>query len=244
MALKLPEETREALHQVMPVVISIIPMAMLFGAAARALGLTTMEAGLMSLFVFAGGAQFAAIELWTYPLPVAALVFSAFLINSRHILMSASLFPKLKGFSRTHKFVAAYFLLDESWALAEQRMLRRPVTPAYWWGLVTLSSIAWTAGTFAGAALGSMIGDPKVIGADFVLAALFTTLIVGFWKGQAANGRNFFQRFAGPVSVVLVSGIVSAAVYVTIGSPWHVASGALAGIIMACLTARVEDVPA
>ncbi len=240
MTLRLPQEAREGLHDIMPVLISIVPLAMLFGATARAYGMSTAEAGLMSLIVFAGGAQFAAIELWSYPLPIATLVFSALLINARHILMSASLVPKLRGFSRLQQFLAMYCLLDEAWALAERRAMNRPITPAYWWGLVALIPVVWTSATVAGAGLGSMIGDPSVIGADFVLAALFTALIVGFWKGRAALGRNLFQRFAGPVMVVVSSGIVSALVYVTVGTPWHVAAGALAGILTAYMTADGE----
>ena len=46
------------------------PIGMLFGALAVGKGLSVAEAGLMSLLVFAGGAQFAALELWAYPVPV------------------------------------------------------------------------------------------------------------------------------------------------------------------------------
>ena len=68
---------------------------MLFGALAVGKGLSVAEAGLMSLLVFAGGAQFAALQLWAYPVPVLALAVSAFLVNTRHILLGASLNPKL-----------------------------------------------------------------------------------------------------------------------------------------------------
>ena len=42
------------------------------------------------------GAQFAAVEIWRFPAPVAVLTFSTLLINARHVLMGASLAPKAK----------------------------------------------------------------------------------------------------------------------------------------------------
>ena len=71
---------------------------------AVAQGLSPAEATLMSVLVFAGGAQFAAIESWASPAPVAALVFGTLLINARHVLMGASLAPKMRA-SRTQKLL-------------------------------------------------------------------------------------------------------------------------------------------
>jgi predicted branched-subunit amino acid permease len=114
-----------------PAAVSAIPIGGLFGALAVAKGLSVAEATLMSVIVFAGGAQFAAIELWAWPVPVAALVFSTLLINSRHVLMGASLSGKLRGFSLGRQLAAFFFLTDESWALSELRAMQTPITPAY-----------------------------------------------------------------------------------------------------------------
>ena len=82
-----------------------LPIGLLFGALAAGKGLSPLEVFLMSALVFAGGAQFAAVELWATPAPIAALVFSTLLINARHVLMGASLVPKLDGFSRWQKWL-------------------------------------------------------------------------------------------------------------------------------------------
>ncbi len=52
----------------------------------------------MSTLVFAGSAQFIAIDLWSTPAPWLALGFSALLINLRHVLTGASITPKLGRF--------------------------------------------------------------------------------------------------------------------------------------------------
>jgi branched chain amino acid efflux pump len=181
----------------------------------------------MSVLVFAGGAQFAAIETWTYPVPVGAIAFATLLINARHVLMGASLAPKVHA-SRWQKLAGFFFLTDEAWALAERRALSRPVTAAYWFAMAGILPAAWVGSSAAGAVLGTFLGDPSRLGADFAFTALFIGLIAGFGRGRAV------------LVTVAVSGAVAALAHITVGSPWHVAAGALAGIAAAYLTADPE----
>ncbi len=221
-------DMRDGVRDIFPVMIAAFPIGLLFGALCVAKGLSVMEAGLMSLLVFAGGAQFAAIELWTYPVPLAALIFSTLLINSRHVLMGASLAPKLARFPLAQRLAAFFFLTDESWALAERRALQQPVVPAYWFACAALLPLSWVGSTFLGAWLGSFMGDPKRLGADFAFTALFIGLTAGFWKGRSS------------AYTIAASAIVSALVAVVVGSPWHVAAGAGAGILAAYVSASEE----
>jgi len=92
--LSLSADARDGLRDITPVMIAAAPIGGLFGAIAASKGLSVAEVALMSTLVIAGGAQFAAIELWGYPVPVAAILFSTLLVNARHVLMGASLAPK------------------------------------------------------------------------------------------------------------------------------------------------------
>ena len=71
--LSLSSDARDGLRDIAPVMIAAAPIGGLFGAVAASKGLSLAEVALMSALVFAGGAQFAAIELWSYPVPVAAI---------------------------------------------------------------------------------------------------------------------------------------------------------------------------
>ena len=224
------QEARAGLRDIAPAAIAALPIGLLFGAVAVAKGLSPLEVALMSAFVFAGGSQFAAIESWVQPAPIAALAFATFLINVRHVLMGASLSPKVR-MSRTQKFLSFYFMTDESWALAERRALERPVTPAYWMTMAIVLFSAWLSTTALGAVLGSFLGDPARLGADFAFTALFIGLIAGFGRSRVT------------VVTVIVSAGVAALVYRFIGPPWHVATGALAGIAAAYLAADEEATP-
>lgn len=223
-------EARAGLRDIAPAAIAALPIGLLFGAVAVAKGLSPLEVALMSAFVFAGGSQFAAIESWVHPAPIAALAFATFLINVRHVLMGASLSPKIH-MTRSQKFLSFYFMTDESWALAERRALDRPVTLAYWMAMAVVLFSAWLSTTTLGAVLGSFLGDPARLGADFAFTALFIGLIAGFGRSRVT------------VVTVVVSAGVAALVYRFIGPPWHVATGALAGIAAAYLAAAEEATP-
>jgi 4-azaleucine resistance transporter AzlC len=227
---------------ILPVAIAAVPIGGLYGAVAVAKGLSVAEATLMSIIVFAGGAQFAAVEIWSWPIPVFALVVSTLLINSRHVLMGMSLTPKLRGFSRGEILGGFYFLTDESWSLAEARALHRPVTPAFWFAVSTVLPIAWVSSTLLGALAGTFLGPPERYGADFAFAALFIGLIAGFWR---ARHRDIFLARKLPAAgrtliPIFASGLVAALVYVTAGPPWHVLAGAFAGIAAAYFAAPGE----
>lgn len=223
------DDARLGFSDIWPAMVAAIPVGLLLGALAAGKGLSPLEVFLMGAFVFAGGAQFAAVELWTNPAPVWALVFSTLLINARHVLMSASVVPKLNGFSTFQKLLGLYYMADENWALAEKRARSRALSPAYWFGMVVPFVCCWLTTTTLGAIVGAAFGDPKRLGADFAFTALFIALTASFWKGRV----TFWT--------VAAAGAASALTYKLVGAPWHVAAGAICGLLAAWFAAGAED---
>jgi 4-azaleucine resistance transporter AzlC len=217
-------DVRDGLRDIAPVAIAALPIGLLFGAIAVAKGLSPLEVVLMSALVYAGGAQFAAIETWVQPAPIVVLAFATLLINLRHVLMGASLAPKMRA-TRLQKLLGFYVLTDEAWALAERRSIDRPVTMAYWLAMAAVLPLTWVGSSAAGAVLGSFLGDPARLGADFAFTALFIGLVAGFGRSRVT------------LVTIAVSAAVAALVYKAVGAPWHVAAGAVAGIMAAYLAA-------
>ncbi|KPF65999.1 branched-chain amino acid ABC transporter permease [Bosea sp. AAP35] len=221
----LSDDARRGFGDIWPAMLAAIPIGLLLGALAAGKGLSPLETMVMSTLVFAGGAQFAAIELWATPAPIGALVFSTLLINARHVLMSASLLPKLQGFSRWQTLAGLYYMADENWALAEKRARTHRLTPAYWFGMVVPFVSCWIATSTLGAVVGAALGDPRRFGADFAFTALFIALVAAFWKGRV----TFWT--------VAAAGAASALTYRFAGPPWHVLVGALCGLAAAWIAA-------
>jgi 4-azaleucine resistance transporter AzlC len=222
-------EIKAGLADIAPAAVAAVPIGLLLGAVAAAKGLSAAEVFLMSAMVFAGGAQFAAIEQWVQPVPIVALAFGTLLINARHILMGASLTPKTGAFGTGQRFLGFFAMADENWALSERRAAVARLTPAYYFGMTVLFYANWVVWSTLGAVVGPMMGDPARLGADFAFTALFIGLIAGFWKGRIT------------AAAIIASGVVSALVNVTAGAPWHVPAGALAGIAAAYLLGEPQE---
>ncbi len=213
--------------------VASIPIGLVFGALASQKGLSPVEIMLMSATVYAGGAQFVALDLWTQPASWLGLGFSAFLVNIRHLIMGASLARSVTHFTRAQRWMMAFLLSDEVWAMAEQRAVRQAVsgarlTPAFYAGLGVSLYLNWVLWSSMGAILGAVVGDPAAYGFDFVFSAIFIGLISGF----SPSARRW--------QVLVASGVVAALVYVQFDGPWYVLTGGMAGIVTALLAPDIE----
>ena len=124
----------------------------------------------------------------------------------------------------------SYFLLtDPQYAETEKRAeSAKPVTFIWYLGVATPIYVMWVLEAWIGGLFGNLISDPHALGIDMLLPIYFLGLVMGFRKRD-----NW-----GPI--VIASGVVSIIAYKTIGSPWHVSIGALAGILVAVIVAKPE----
>jgi len=224
-------EVAAAARAVLPVLVGVVPFALVFGAVAAKKGLSPLEVGLMSGMVFAGSAQFAAAQLWTAPAAVGALGLTALLINMRHVLMGMAIAPHLAAFPRPARPLALFVMADENWALAMRRGLAGRLTLAYYGTMGVIMWAVWVLTTTVGAVLGAFIEDPAAYGFDFAFVAVFMSLLRGFWKGRS----SLVVWAAAALTAIIVSRLVE--------GPWYVVAGALAGMAAAWLV-RIPEAPA
>jgi predicted branched-subunit amino acid permease len=204
------------------IALAMIPVAMLFGALAVQNGLSFGETVLMSATVFGGASQLVGIELFGQHVPAWLIVFSIFAVNFRHVLYSAALGRRLAHWTGAQRAIGFFFLTDPQFAEAEARAEQgTPVTFAWYMGMALPLITVWIGGTAVGAWFGGMISDASWLGVDFLMPIYFLGLVIGFRR------RPLW------LPIVLASGAASVLAYHTVGSPWHVSLGALAGILLA-----------
>ena len=129
----------------------------------------------MSIFTFAGSAQFAAVSVFVAGGQAPAAIAAAILLNLRYLAIGASVAPSMSG-GRLRRFVTAQLIVDESWALASRQGGRFEVPVLVAVG--ALLWVAWVLGTVIGVVGGSALGDPKTFGLDAAFPALFLALVV------------------------------------------------------------------
>ena len=94
-----------------PLWLGVIPFALAFAVTARAAGLSLLETQALSVFVFAGAAQFSAVGLIAVGAAGLEIVLTTFLLNVRHLLYGLSL-GRVFHLTRRERPVAAFFLTD------------------------------------------------------------------------------------------------------------------------------------
>ena len=210
--------------------ILIAPALIAFGLAVGVLafskGLTAFEIALMSAWVYAGTAQMASLQVWAEPVPLLVLVLTVLAMNARYVLLSAALRPPFGALPAWQIYPGLAIFGDGNWALTMRDVNERRPDAGFLLGSGLVMYLPWIAATTAGHLFGQVLGDPRRLGLDFMLAALFATMAVGFF------------RVARSVAPLIVAIVVAVVVQKLIDGPWYLFAGALAGSLTGALRVR------
>lgn len=147
-----------------------------FGVLAVGAGLSVAQACAMSLLVFTGGSQFAAVGVLAAGGPAATAVINGLLLGVRNAAYGFSVAGLLRG-GRGRRALAAQLVIDESTAMARAQADPDAARGAFWFTGLAVFAL-WNLGTLAGALAGSGIGDPAAYGLDAMFPAAFLALLV------------------------------------------------------------------
>jgi predicted branched-subunit amino acid permease len=214
-------EARAGLREVLPILLVIAPFAMVFGTIAFQSELTIWQTLGFGGFIYAGASQLAALQMIGQGAPVWAALLSIFALNFRHVLYSASIGRHLTRFSPIEKALSFFLLVDPSFAAAESRAEKKPLTKSFYFAYSVPVYVVWVVFSGVGYASGNLIDDPHAAGLDFILPVYFLVFVLDFRK------RPNFLPVAG------ISALTAGVLYATLGPPWHVTVGGLAGIAYA-----------
>ena len=150
-------------------------LSLSFGIVARQAGFTALQAIVMSLVVYAGSAQFAAISIVAAGGSLGAAVAAAALVNSRFLPMGIALANSLPG-NAAKRGAQGQAVVDSSWAMAS----RGDGSYDRWFlfGSTAVQYVFWQAGTIAGALGGDVLGDPNRFGLDAIFPTFFLALLI------------------------------------------------------------------
>ena len=162
----------------LPVILGYLPVGFAFGVLAVQAGMTPPLVGLMSYFVYAGSAQLIAAGLLTAGASTATIIVTTFVVNLRHLLMSAALTPYLKNWSKGRLAWFSFEMTDETFAANLGRFVSHGVNKGEALGLNFIAHMGWVIGGVAGALFDSVIGDVKPFGLDFALPGMFIALLL------------------------------------------------------------------
>ena len=153
-----------------------------FGAVSATAGLSVIQAVVMSAVMFTGASQFALVGVLAAGGAPLAGISAALLLGLRNAFYGVPI-TRILGPRGVRRFETAHFVIDETTAMAVAQRSRPAGRYAFWATGITLFTV-WTAGTLAGALIGSGI-DTSALGLDAAAPAIFLALL---WP-QLANQR-------------------------------------------------------
>jgi predicted branched-subunit amino acid permease len=202
---QMSEEKQEFLRGArsgVPLIIGVIPFALVLGLAAREAGLTTLQGVFFSTAMLGGTAQLAAVQLYGAGASALVIVATAIIINLRYSMYSLSLYPILEGRSFAERLFAGYCVSDQSFAItmAEYEVAPdNPFLPAFFLGASLSIFSVWIFSILIGYKLGTVI--PAELSLDFTIPLVFMSLLIPHLKGW---DRQVSAVVGGVAAVVLV----------------------------------------
>jgi 4-azaleucine resistance transporter AzlC len=194
-----------------------------FGVMASTAGLSALESLFISAWVYAGGAQMATLQAWGDPIPILAVCLMTLAMNARYLLLGAALRPWFSGLPPYQSYPSLFLMGDANWAMALREYAEGRDDGAFLIGSGVGMWIAWVTCTWIGHIFGQVLGDPTVLGIDFLLAAFFASIAVTFFKKL----RDMLPFIVGAVVAIIV--------HQTLSGPWYILIGAVAGSLMGAL---------
>lgn len=199
-----------------PVILGYFPIAMAFGLLAKNTGVNFKDTSLFSLLVYAGASQFMALDLISAGVSTGSIILATFLLNLRHIMMSASLSINLKEVKKVYLPIIAFGITDETFSVSSFN--RDKINLPFILSFYILSYSFWVIGTMVGFLVGEILPSSLQSSLAIGLYAMFAALLFPELRGQKKN--------------VLIS-IISAIVYIFLfysklfSSGWDIILGIL-----------------
>jgi 4-azaleucine resistance transporter AzlC len=210
-----------------PLAPGVIAFGLLYGMMAQQVGFSPWEAWAMSLIVHAGSAQFAVLAMWPTA-SVVSVILTTLIINLRHMLMGASIAPRLRGLHPMWRVFLALWMSDESYALSVAAYEQGIGSHRYFLGANVGIYLLWTSSGLLGAFLGTAISDPGRYGLDLVFPLAFLGLLTAFLKDRVS------------VAVALIAGGLALMGSFLLPSSWYVVVAGLLGSGLGLLLEEVE----
>lgn len=168
---------KQSFRSAIPIMLGYVAIGIPCGILSTSIGMNALQVFLMSVLFYSGAGQFMISNMWLAGSPIASIIASVSLVNTRQILYSATLAPKCDEVSKKLSFLFAATVTDESFGvnIARFNSGKWSVENATLVNLFSQSS--WTLSTVAGVFIGNAIGIPLAL-ASFAMTSIFICLMM------------------------------------------------------------------
>lgn len=169
----------------LPVMAGYIVLGMGFGVLLSDKGYNFLWAILMSVTIYAGSMQYAAIDLISGGASLITTALMTLMINARHFFYGLSMLDPYQGAGKKKPYLI-FALTDETYSLVVCAPPQGIADRDYYFWVSLLNQIYWVLGSLLGGLLGPLLPFDST-GMDFAMTALFVVIFVEQWKSAKSH---------------------------------------------------------
>lgn len=168
--------TKGLVHGI-PIGLGYLSVSFGFGIMAVRSGLSVLQAVAISVTNLTSAGQVAGVGVIASQGTLFEMALTQLVINIRYALMGLSLSQKLdKKFTTFHRLIASFGITDEIFAVSSAQPNK--IVPIYMYGVILVSFLGWSLGTFLGAFAGQILPQSATNAMGIVLYGMFLAIII------------------------------------------------------------------
>jgi predicted branched-subunit amino acid permease len=209
------------MRDMLPLLAGIAPFGMAVGVTGSERGLSPWTTG-SGLFLYSGSSQLVALELVAGGAAPVVVLVTVLAVNARLLLYGAAMGSQLRGARLARRALAAYLLVDPSFAVGMRGYAKPapyPGTAHYLGGAVVLW-VTWQAAIVAGLTVGSLA--PSSVDLAFVVPLYLVAQLVPRVKDRAVGAA---------VAVSATTAAAGTALPLHLGLPLAIVAGIAVGLM-------------
>ena len=184
------QELKKIWPHTLPVMAGYVFLGFAFGLLMRTGGFSFFTPVVMSVFIFSGALEFAAVPMLTAAFDPLGSFVLGLMLSARHIFYGLPMLKKYAECKKLRPFLI-FGLTDETFSILSSRTVPEGVRPrSFYLGVTGLNFFYWVFGTALGAGLGTLLRI-NAEGLDFALTALFVVLFVEQLKTKEGRVSGF-----------------------------------------------------
>ena len=179
---------KRALKDTIPVLTGYLVLGFGFGMIMKANGFGIAVTAAMSLLIYAGSMQYAAIGLMTGGASLLTVGLTTLVVNARHLFYGISMLDKYRHVGKWKPYLI-FGLTDETYSLVctDPVGVEAHERKDYYLLVTLLNHLYWVGGSVLGAAAGAVLHFNSD-GIDFALTALFLVVFLEQWLTAEKHG--------------------------------------------------------
>lgn len=171
---------KAAFPYTIPILAGFLFLGLTYGIYMNVSGFGFLYPMLMSLTIFAGSAEFVAVDMLLGVFNPLQTFTMTIMINARHLFYGISMLDKYKGCG-WKKFYLIFGMCDETFSINYTAYIPENVDKGWFMFFVTLlNHLYWFSGATLGGIFGSLIHF-NTEGLDFVMTAMFVVIFMEQW---------------------------------------------------------------